>query len=161
MYDMIRRNIEAGGYDLRYMIGQIDQFWLERSINSAERDSLIALAREHANPEDSYAPIEQRMSNLESIVRALEDRVAALEEGGSGGGDDGGDTPTPTDEWPEFVQPTGAHDAYQSGDKVTYKGRRYICQMDGCVWAPDTYPAAWQDAGAAPEPEPEVEPSGE
>ena len=38
MYDMIRRNIEAGGYDLRYMIGQIDQFWLERSINSSERE---------------------------------------------------------------------------------------------------------------------------
>lgn len=47
------------------------------------------------------------------------------------------------EEWPEFVQPSGAHDAYNVGDKVTYKGEKYICQMAGCVWAPDVYPAAW------------------
>ena len=160
MYNRIRLAIEAGGYNLRYMIGQIDQFWLERSINSSERDELIALAREHANPEDSYAPIEQRMSNLESIVRELEARVTALEEGGSeGGGDDGGDTPTPTDEWPAYVDPTGAHDAYMTGDKVTFNGHHYICQIDNCVWSPAVLPSAWQDAGEASDPE--VEPSGE
>ena len=26
------------------------------------------------------------------------------------------------DEWPEFVQPTGSHDAYNKGDKVTFEG---------------------------------------
>lgn len=48
------------------------------------------------------------------------------------------------EEWPEFVQPTGAHDAYNTGDKVTFEGKHYICQMDNCVWNPDQYPAAWK-----------------
>lgn len=52
--------------------------------------------------------------------------------------------PAPGEEWPEFVQPTGAHDAYNKGDKVTYKGEHYISLIDANVWAPDTYPAGWE-----------------
>ena len=48
------------------------------------------------------------------------------------------------DEWPEFVQPTGAHDAYNTGNKVTYKGEHYVCKTDSCVWSPDDYPDAWE-----------------
>lgn len=55
-------------------------------------------------------------------------------------------THTSTEEWPEWVQPTGAQDAYNTGDKVTYKGQHYISTIDGNVWAPDTYPAGWQTA---------------
>ncbi len=51
------------------------------------------------------------------------------------------------EEWPEFVQPTGAQDAYNTGDKVTFEGQHYICQMDGCTWSPSAYPAAWQLVG--------------
>lgn len=48
------------------------------------------------------------------------------------------------DEWPEYKQPTGAHDAYHVGDKIAYNGKHYTCVMDGCVWTPDTYPQGWQ-----------------
>ena len=41
------------------------------------------------------------------------------------------------DEYPEWVQPTGAHDAYNIGDKVTYKGNHYVCDINGNVYAPD------------------------
>ena len=46
------------------------------------------------------------------------------------------------DEYPEWVQPTGAHDAYNIGDKVTYNGQHYVCTSDGNVYAPDVY--GWQ-----------------
>jgi len=46
------------------------------------------------------------------------------------------------DEYPEWVQPTGAHDAYNIGDKVTYNGQRYVCTSDANVYAPDVY--GWQ-----------------
>ena len=49
------------------------------------------------------------------------------------------------EEWPEFVQPTGAHDAYNTGDKVTYNGKRYISLIDANVYSPDTYPAGWEE----------------
>ena len=53
-------------------------------------------------------------------------------------------TRTSTDEWPEWVQPTGAQDAYNKGDKVTYKGEHYISLIDGNVWSPDDYPQGWE-----------------
>ena len=43
------------------------------------------------------------------------------------------------EEYPEWVQPTGAHDAYNIGNKVTYKGNHYVCDIDGNVHAPDVY----------------------
>ena len=49
------------------------------------------------------------------------------------------------DEWPEFVQPTGAHDAYNKGDKVTFEGRHYISLIDANVYSPTAYPAGWQE----------------
>ena len=49
------------------------------------------------------------------------------------------------DEWPEFIQPTGAHDAYNKGDKVTFEGKHYISLIDGNVYSPAAYPAGWQE----------------
>ena len=43
------------------------------------------------------------------------------------------------DEYPEWVQPTGAHDAYNTGDKVSYHGKHYICTADANIYAPDVY----------------------
>ena len=48
------------------------------------------------------------------------------------------------DEWPEFVRPTGAHDAYAKGAKITYRGKHYVSLIDGNVWPPDEYPQGWQ-----------------
>lgn len=49
------------------------------------------------------------------------------------------------EEWPEFIHPTGAHDAYSKGDKVTYNGKHYISLMDANVYSPDEYPAGWEE----------------
>ena len=46
------------------------------------------------------------------------------------------------EEFPEWVQPTGAHDAYNIGDKVTYNGQHYVCTSNANVYAPDVY--GWQ-----------------
>lgn len=43
------------------------------------------------------------------------------------------------EEFPEWHQPAGAHDAYNIGDKVTYNEQHYICIVDGNVYAPDVY----------------------
>lgn len=47
-------------------------------------------------------------------------------------------------EWPEFVQPTGAHDAYMIGDKVTFNGQHYTSIIDNNVYSPAAYPAGWR-----------------
>ena len=43
------------------------------------------------------------------------------------------------EEFPEWVQPTGAHDAYKKGDKVTHNGLRWISEADSNVWEPGVY----------------------
>lgn len=40
--------------------------------------------------------------------------------------------------------PTGAHDAYNTGDKVTYNGNRYVSRIDANVYSPEAYPAGWE-----------------
>lgn len=48
-------------------------------------------------------------------------------------------------EIPVWKQPAGAHDAYQTGDKVHYPdeaGPVYVSTVDNNVWAPDVY--GWQ-----------------
>ncbi len=50
----------------------------------------------------------------------------------------------PANEYPAWIQPTGAHDAYKIGDKVTFKGKRYTSKINGNVWSPVAYPAGWQ-----------------
>ena len=48
------------------------------------------------------------------------------------------------DEWPEWKAPEGQHDSYQKGDKVSYKDKHWISEVDNNVWAPDTY--GWKEA---------------
>lgn len=46
-----------------------------------------------------------------------------------------------------WKQPTGAHDAYNTGDVVRYPdkdGQLYKSTIDGNVWAPDAYPQGWE-----------------
>lgn len=56
------------------------------------------------------------------------------------------DTPdTPTDTIPDFVQPTGAHDAYKKGDKVKFEGKVYESLIDANAYSPSAYPAGWKE----------------
>lgn len=50
----------------------------------------------------------------------------------------------PAIEYPEWKQPTGAHDAYHEGDKVTYNGKKYISLIDSNTYSPADYPAGWK-----------------
>lgn len=43
------------------------------------------------------------------------------------------------EEWPEWVQPTGAQDAYAKDSKVTHNGERWISNVDSNVWEPGVY----------------------
>lgn len=50
-------------------------------------------------------------------------------------------------EIPVWKQPTGAQDAYNTGDLVHYPdayGPVYRSTIDNNVWAPDAYPAGWE-----------------
>lgn len=51
----------------------------------------------------------------------------------------------PTEEWPAWSQPIGAHDAYAAGAKVSHQEKHWISDTDGNVWEPGAY--GWTEAG--------------
>ena len=70
---------------------------------------------------------------------------------------DGGETPAPdpdpdpnppAETIPDFVPPTGAHDAYNIGDKVKFEGKIYESLINNNVWSPTAYPLGWKEVEA-------------
>lgn len=51
---------------------------------------------------------------------------------------------TSTEEWPEWIQPSGAHDAYEKGAKVSHNGKHWVSEVDSNVWEPGVY--GWSEA---------------
>lgn len=135
MYIIISNVIKSGNYELNDMLRKIDTIWVQGSLTDEERGELVELAQSNADPARSYAPLQEQINQAFDRIKALEGRMAKLEAGGS--------EPEP-EEWPEWVQPTGAHDAYGVGDKVTYNGKHYVSKIAGNVWSPDAYPAGWE-----------------
>lgn len=44
----------------------------------------------------------------------------------------------------EWVQPSGATDAYNTGDQVTYNGEVFESVIDANTWSPTDYPQGWE-----------------
>ena len=139
MFDLIKQVINSKDYKLEDMLYKINKMYIENFITEDEKTELDNLARENADPVNSYAPLQEQIDNMYIKISNLENRVNTLENVG------GTEEPGEEEEYPEFVQPTGAHDCYNIGDKIIYKGKKYICKIDGCVWAPDAYPSAWEE----------------
>lgn len=45
----------------------------------------------------------------------------------------------PAEEWPEWRQPQGAHDAYALGAKVSHIGKHWTSDVAANVWEPGVY----------------------
>lgn len=135
MYEIIKSVIESKDYELKDILYKINKMWIESAITEDEKKELDNLARENAKAENSYAPLQEQIEEIFKRLETLEEYHKVEEP----------TEPEPEDEYPEYKAPSGAHDAYNTGDKITYNGKKYICKMDGCVWNPDIYPAGWEE----------------
>jgi len=43
------------------------------------------------------------------------------------------------EEYPQWVQPTGAADAYNQGDKVSHNDKHWVSSINANVWEPGVY----------------------
>lgn len=123
MYNSVLIVIQSGEYNLSDLTKKIDTLWLKSYLTDDERESLTKLAIEKASPDAGLPSFSERMA-------ALEKRVAKLEGNLSSGGDSG------SSDWPEWVRPTGAHNAYAKGSQVTHNGEKYVSKIDANVWEP-------------------------
>lgn len=133
-------------YDLEEMIKvRLPELLVRGLISTEEYDELVLKAKENASVK--YTSIEEQLQTLviefESLkteVTQLKNRLSELE---------GTESEEPTvNEYPLWKQPTGAHDAYYTGDKMTYTdGNKYECIAPGgygVTYGPDVLPEMWQ-----------------
>lgn len=133
-------------YDLEEMIKvRLPELLVRGLISTEEYDELVVKAKENASAK--YASIEEQLqtitTELESLkieITQLKNRILKLE---------GTESEEPTvNEYPLWKQPTGAHDAYYTGDKMTYTdGNKYECiapEGYGVTYGPDVLPEMWK-----------------
>lgn len=134
MKDIFENVINSGDFELKDILNKIDESYIKNKITKEEKEQLEVKARTNANPQNSYAENSVLIAELFERVKKLENAVFTE------------DAPTEevVEEYPNYVQPTGAHDSYNTGDKITYNDKKYTCIMDNCVWSPETYPNAWE-----------------
>lgn len=144
MFEIIKSVIKNKNFELKDILYKINKMWIESAITEEQKTELDSLARENAVAENSYAPLQKQIDNANARIDKLEARIEDLENKETGEVTEP-EEPIETDEYPEYKQPAGAHDCYNTGDKITYNGKKYICKMNGCVWAPDVYPAGWEE----------------
>ena len=142
MFATFQTIINAGGYDLDDLTERIKTMYAMGKLSEKEMKQLLEQAQTNAKPDDSYAPLADRVKAIEEWMTTVDERLRKLESGSS---IDPSEIEEPADEWPEYKQPTGAHDTYHVGDKITYNDKHYTCVMDGCVWTPDAYPQGWRE----------------
>lgn len=137
MYEIFKNILNNRDYELVDILNKINEFYVQDSLTKEQKEELEEEARKNANPVNSYADFQTQIDKLADRVTALETKLANVGTGSE-------EPIEPTEEYPEYVQPTGAHDAYKVGDKITYNGKKYECVYNGCVWTPDSYPAGWK-----------------
>ena len=143
MFEIIKSVIKNKNFELKDILYKINKMWIESAITEEQKTELDSLARENAVAENSYAPLQKQIDNANARIDKLEARIEDLENKETGEVTEP-EEPIETDEYPEYKQPTGVHDCYNTGMKMTFNGEKYICKIDGCVWDPITYPAAWE-----------------
>ena len=137
MYEIFKNILNGKDYELVDILNKIDEYYVESKLSKEQKEELEEEARQNANPENSYAPLEERLDEAFERIKVLEEKVTNLD--GEAKEDD------PEEEWPEYVQPTGAHDAYHIGDKITFEGKHYECIKYNCVWDPKAYKDGWKE----------------
>ena len=142
MYGVMKMIIGHGEYELEEMVKRIDALYAKGRIGLEEMDELKEMARENAKAENSYAPLQEQVNKAFELIAILQKQIDEIKGTGSGEGEE-------TEEYPEWKQPTGAHDAYYAGMQMTYTdGKHYTCiAPDGvaCVWGPDVMPGYWME----------------
>lgn len=96
----------------------------------------------YANIKNSYLDMEERVVALEGVITLLLNELCLSNTN---------HTFCDVERKEEIVsqvepykQPTGAHDAYKIGDKVSWNGGIYKSKINANVWSPTSYPAGWE-----------------
>ena len=138
--DTFKNVIYNKEFSLRDILQKIDARYISGALSLEDKVDLEYLARKYAKPENDYASVEERLEEAFRRIEELENKVKTL-----GATETKPSEEEVVEEYPEYVQPMGAHDSYKIGDKVTFNGKRYVSLIDGNNWSPSVYPQGWKE----------------
>ena len=148
MKELFLNVINNGDYELRDILFKINTEYVKGNLTYEDMVELEDLARNNANPQNSYAPIEVRLEEAFRRIEELESKVKTLEvteTKPSEGTETEPSEEVVVEEYPPFKQPLGAHDSYMKGDKCSENGKKYVSLIDGNNWSPSVYPQGWKE----------------
>ena len=124
MYEMIKTVIESRTYtDSNALIAKIQRLYIEGTLTESQYTELRTMLAEQ-NPVKTY-DVESELDRVWVELRRIASIVDNMPEPTP--------EPEPSEDVPDWVQPTGAHDAYQKGDKLLMPTRQ-----DGRNWCSNT-----------------------
>lgn len=136
MYEIVKETIENTNYKLEEMLDKIYTLYAKDKLSKEQMEELENYAREKASTDNSIEILE-KLKELDLRVLKLEQKVEEEPE-------------EPTEEYPEFIKDYW----YYKGDKITFKGKKYICiapEGQVCVWSPEGYPTYWEEVAESEE----------
>ena len=162
MFDFIKNIIEKGNFELKDMLYKIAKMYMDNHLTEEQKEELEGLARERANPKNSYAEMDKQLEDIWTAMKANRDEVESLKdelkvvrkEFAKLKAEQNGEelpeeevTPEEPEEviYPEWTQPNGAHDSFNTGDRVMFNGKLVESTIDGNVWSPEVYPQGWKE----------------
>lgn len=148
IYPIIKQVIKDKNYNLADLLEKIEKRCFEGAITEEERDELITLANENANPQMSDAPLQNQVAALFDIVAELALEIKQLKEAKQ----DKESTPeeTPEEEtYPEWYRHNGiGPNPWQDGTICTHNERYWLSHVIDNVWEPGAlgvYENIWED----------------
>lgn len=116
-------------FDLSTMIKNIDYYHARGKLPTADREELVAIAREKASPFGGL--------DVAAKLQELDERIATLENASA---ESSGTTN-------ENIKPYVPGKWYFNGNRMIYNGTIYTCIAPVgavCTWSPDEHPAYWE-----------------
>lgn len=114
MFEIIKNVISEGRYALNDILKKIDTIWIQGDLTDDEKTDLVTMAREHALPENSFAPLQKQIDILAAQVTSLKSEIELhakhIEALNTTISNLGGEVTEPEEpvqeEYPSYVQPT-------------------------------------------------------
>lgn len=131
MYEIVKNVILSGDFKLADMSKKIDTLWVQGDLSDEQRTELIALMKEHLNPETESPEQTELYKQILEKYTVLEERVTKLENGGAA------PEPPVGVEIPVWEPWDGISNRYQYGSVVEFEPKYYISTYQGQnTWMP-------------------------
>ncbi len=131
MYEIVKNVIMSGSFKLDDMTKKINTLWVQGDITEEQKSELIALMKEHLNPETETPEALKLCQELRTEINSIKERVAKLENGGVAPEPPVGVVVSVWEPW------DGISDRYKYGSVVTVDQKYHISIFQGQnTWMP-------------------------